>query len=345
LEFAQLGYIIYKQSTDTIVDVIIAKSTLIGTISGGGGTNQASLVLTDVTNFDGVLSASDTTVQVALDTIDDWGASTTDHAVLIGNGTGSAIGSLAVGATGEVIVGNTAGDPTWSTTVLATTFDTNVAAAGVTLAGTSLIADGSDGNININITAKGTGQVIIDDLQLTADLEVQYGGTGASTFTDHGALVGSGTGAITALAVGTNGQLLVGSTGADPVFATVASADSSVEITGGAGTIDLSSTGTIGVNNQVGVTYELVQGDRGKIVTCTNAGAIDVTIPVNGDVAMDIGTNVLITQLGAGVVTLVPEGGVTLRSRGALLDTAGQYAVVSVTKILTNEWVCGGDLA
>jgi len=140
----------------------------------------------------------------------------------------------------------------------------------VTLAGTSLIADGSDGNININITAKGTGQVIIDDLQLTADLEVQYGGTGASTFTDHGALVGSGTGAITALAVGTNGQLLVGSTGADPVFATVASADSSVEITGGAGTIDLSSTGTIGVNNQVGVTYELVQGDRGKIVTCTN---------------------------------------------------------------------------
>ena len=46
-----------------------------------------------------------------------------------------------------------------STTVNATTVDTNVAVAGVTLSGTTLSADGTDANIDINITPKGTGEV------------------------------------------------------------------------------------------------------------------------------------------------------------------------------------------
>lgn len=52
-------------------------------------------------------------------------------------------------------------------------------------------------------------------------LPVAQGGTGASSLTDHGVLVGSGTGAVTPLAVGTNGQILVGATGADPAFQTM----------------------------------------------------------------------------------------------------------------------------
>ena len=43
--------------------------------------------------------------------------------------------------------------------VNALTFDTDVAAAGVTLTGTTLAADGTDTNININLTPKGTGTV------------------------------------------------------------------------------------------------------------------------------------------------------------------------------------------
>jgi hypothetical protein len=56
---------------------------------------------------------------------------------------------------------------------------------------------------------------------LTTDLTVANGGTGASTLTDGGVLLGSGTGAITAIAVGTNGQVPVGATGADPAFKTL----------------------------------------------------------------------------------------------------------------------------
>lgn len=56
-------------------------------------------------------------------------------------------------------------------------------------------------------------------------IEVAAGGTGAATLTDHGVIVGSGTGAVTALAVGATGTLLVGATTADPAFGTSATGD------------------------------------------------------------------------------------------------------------------------
>lgn len=68
---------------------------------------------------------------------------------------------------------------------------------------------------------------------------VEGGGTGAVTLTDGGILLGSGTAAVTVTSQPTDGQLLIGSTGSDPVLATLASADASVTITNGAGTIDL----------------------------------------------------------------------------------------------------------
>lgn len=57
------------------------------------------------------------------------------------------------------------GDQTFGT-VLGTTFDTNVAAAGVTLTGVTLSADGTDANININITPKGTGEVALPKVNI-----------------------------------------------------------------------------------------------------------------------------------------------------------------------------------
>lgn len=56
-----------------------------------------------------------------------------------------------------------------STTFLGTTYDTNVAAAGVTLVGTTLGADGSDANIDIEITPKGTGVLLTSDIGNAAD--------------------------------------------------------------------------------------------------------------------------------------------------------------------------------
>jgi hypothetical protein len=64
----------------------------------------------------------------------------------------------------------------------------------------------------------GTGDTLsISGLTLSTDLSVANGGTGASTFTDGGVLLGSGTSAITALAVLTDGQMIVGDGSGDPV--------------------------------------------------------------------------------------------------------------------------------
>lgn len=96
---------------------------------------------------------------------------------------------------------------------------------------------------------------------------VQDGGTGAATLTDHGVLVGSGTAAITPLSVGTNGQVLLGATGADPSFATLTSTDGTITFIPGINTLDLS----VGV--RMLVTPFLTSGTWTK-----NANTINVTV-------------------------------------------------------------------
>ena len=49
-------------------------------------------------------------------------------------------------------------------------------------------------------------------------IEVSKGGTGASSLTDHGILLGSGTSAVTAASVGANNTILIGTTGSDASF-------------------------------------------------------------------------------------------------------------------------------
>jgi len=224
----------------------------------------------------------------------------------------------------------------------ATTFDTNVAAAGVTLAGTSLLADGTDANIDINITAKGTGQVIIDDLQLTTDLAVTEGGTGAATLTDHGILLGSGTGAITALVEATNGQIPIGSTGNDPVLATL-TAGTGITITNAAGSVTVASTATT-LNNQTGTTYTLVLTDAGKFITFTNAAAVTVTVPTNAAVAFPIGTQIGFQQGGAGQVTFSGAVPPTLKSADDAYTTVKLYSVGALIKIASDVWAVAGDM-
>jgi len=57
------------------------------------------------------------------------------------------------------------------------------------------------------------------DLGITAiPVPVTQGGTGLSTVTDHGVMLGSGTGAVTPTAVGATGEVLIGQTDADPIW-------------------------------------------------------------------------------------------------------------------------------
>jgi len=111
------------------------------------------------------------------------------------------------------------------------------------------------------ITTSGT-------ITLAGTLVVANGGTGATTLTDGGILLGSGVGAITATAQPTNGQLLVGSTGVDPVLATL-TAGTNISITNGSGAITIDSTdqftGTVTSVDTAAGTF--ISGSGGPITT------------------------------------------------------------------------------
>lgn len=84
------------------------------------------------------------------------------------------------------------------------------------------------------------GQTIDLTAEVTGTLPVGSGGTGATTLTDGGILLGSGTGAITALGVAANGQIPIGDGTTDPVLANItAEAGNEITVTNGAGTIQL----------------------------------------------------------------------------------------------------------
>ena len=79
-----------------------------------------------------------------------------------------------------------------------------------------------------------------------------FTGTGftAPTLTQFGTIIGDAANDITSLGVATDGQLVIGSTGASPVLGSLTSVDTSVTITVGPGTIDLSAAPII--NGDVG---------------------------------------------------------------------------------------------
>ncbi len=71
------------------------------------------------------------------------------------------------------------------------------------------------------LVRSGSGDVTIEGNAIYraggTDVPVADGGTGASSLTDGGVLLGSGTGAVTAMAVLTDGQMIVGDGTSDPV--------------------------------------------------------------------------------------------------------------------------------
>ena len=101
-------------------------------------------------------------------------------------------------------------------------------------------------------------------------LGVDQGGTGASTLTDHGVLLGSGTDPITALGVMTNGQLVIGKTGADPVVASITDGEG-IDTTAGAGTLTIAcedaSESNKGVTVYAGNAKALAGTDTASAIT------------------------------------------------------------------------------
>jgi len=166
-------------------------------------------------------------------------------------------------------------------------------------------------------------QAELNSLALDTALTVANGGTGASTLTDGGVLLGSGTGAITATSVLTNGQLIIGDGTGDPTVSTL-TAGTGVTITNGAGSIEISAAGSGGTVTSVGITgTDGIDVDSGSPIT----GAGTITLGLS-NIANDKLAN-----------STVSYGGVSLALGGT--DATPAFNLTDATSLPLTSGVTG----
>lgn len=151
------------------------------------------------------------------------------------------------------------------------------------------------------------------------------------------------------------------------VFVTANSSDSFTILRGQSGTSAISHSGgatvkhvfvsealnafeaglneTIPLNGQTGTTYTLAIGDAGQLVTLTNAAPVALTVPTNASAPFAVGTQITLTQGGAGKVTIAGDVGVTVNSADGYLSLRTQWSSATIIKTATNSWILIGDTA
>jgi len=84
--------------------------------------------------------------------------------------------------------------------------------------------------------------------------------------------------------------------------------------------------------------------DANKYIRLTSASAATVTLPTNAAAGFPLWTTITYEQTGAGAITFVEAGVQINKAATHQRVTNGQYSVVSVTKVGTNEWTLYGNL-
>lgn len=163
-------------------------------------------------------------------------------------------------------------------------------------------------------------------IDLKAQGMAYYNGTGtfsAPTLTQHGIILGDASNDIKSLGVATNGQLPIGSTGADPTLATL-TAGTGISISNGAGSITISGVGGALTWNDVTGTSASMAINNGYLAD--NAGLVTLTLPVTAAQFSVIA----VAGTGAGGWTIAQNGGQSINF-GSSTTTVGATGSISST--------------
>jgi hypothetical protein len=205
--------------------------------------------------------------------------------------------------------------------------------------GTSINLKGSVATVG-NLPSSGN---LLNDayiVQQDGDLYVWNG----STWTNIGKIVGP-----------TGPQGDIGPTGPIGLTGPTGAASTVEGPTGPTGSTGPSVTGPTGptgppIFNLIGPQYlesrVLVESDKASLVKINSSAATTVTVPLDGTsgYTFDIGTQIVLTQLGVGLVTVVGASGVSVLSEGNRYTTKARYAVASLIKLGANSWLLSGNL-
>lgn len=163
----------------------------------------------------------------------------TNHGVLVGATTAGALTALTAGTNGQVLVGSTGLDPVFAT-IASTDGSVSSALGAGTLGLTVTQATTTQlGGSTLATDAEVTTATDSSKLVVPSTLNTRLG-----TQTAHGVVLGGGGAGFNlgVTAAGTDGQVLLGSTGADCVFGTLSSGNTSITFTPGAGSLALAVT-------------------------------------------------------------------------------------------------------
>ena len=229
----------------------------------------------------------------------------TDGGILLGSGTG-AITATAVLGDGEILIGDGSGDPV------------------------ALDVGSSTAITSLGTVTAGTWQ--------STDIGVAYGGTGVSTFTDGGLLVGSGASAITALGVAANGEIPIGDGSGDPQLANITGTSNEIEITNGSASIQVGivTNPTLGVSNFTGTLANArlpTNIDVGGTLDGTGVATLDNDLAVG---ATDLFVDISDDKIGMG--TAAPDKRLHIMVSDASM-AANANSVVVIEENANVTWV------
>ena len=228
--------------------------------------------------------------------------------------------------------------------------------------GASAAADASDGHVMTRqadgstaweaVPTNAATVTVADTTDTTCSVALFESATGdLAPKTDGGATYNASTGVLTA--TGFAGALTGNVTGNCSGTAATVTAGAQTAITS-VGTLSaLAVTGAvtagsvvapIAINAQTGTTYTFVAADAGKLVTSSNGSAQTFTVPPNSSGAFDVGTQIIVQNIGSANCTLAQGSGVTITSVDSNKEIDGQYASAVLIKTATDAWTLIGKL-
>jgi hypothetical protein len=208
---------------------------------------------------------------------------------------------------------------------------------------------------NCNNTTAGFLTTASLTTNVSGILPIANGGTGVSTLGTNSFFYANNVGALTQLAFGTNGQIVIGRTGLAPVMANL-TAGSNITITNGSGTVTIAATIATLSNALNAATYNIYgfgwlngdSGNRGIKVNTTGQTFIGSGSPTpffSGDlnVASNIYVNGNVAQtIGSILTATIAPATLTIKSADAnAANKGGNLAIKAGTSIGANA---GGEL-
>lgn len=93
--------------------------------------------------------------------------------------------------------------------------------------------------------------------------------------------------------------------------------------------------------NVINASVSLAATDNAEVIQSNAASAIIITIPAG----LPTGFNCMVLQYGAGQITFSGESGVTIINRNGFNKSIGQYALVTILHIGSNNVIISGELS